>query len=114
MTGWATSGVGNFCNSNPAVICLLAARIDDTTVENRLNSPFYDLGTWVFHGTGFTGARGVVQQYFTNTFGNNTTQYRAARINDATVPALPIVGVALIGSSLVVGGLIAIRRKRDD
>ena len=111
VTGWTGSG-SFWCNSNPAVVCSLAMGMDEATVDPRINSSFYDLGTWTFHGTGFR-ATAYINSYNTNNFGNVTHLQKGFLKRDGTVPALPILGVALLGSSLVAGGVAAIRRRRD-
>jgi hypothetical protein len=109
VTGWTVSGRW-WCNSNPAIICSLAMLIDEATAQARFNSTFYDLGTWYFHGTGFT-SQAFVHSYNTNNFGNFQWIYQAGRNTDTTVPALPLLGLALIGGSLVAGGVVVARRR---
>ena len=111
VTGWTVSG-NEWCNANPPIICSLASRINEETQKAPNPSSFYDLGTWFFHDTGYT-ATPYVRQYFTNSFGNNMSQQRAFQVNDSTVPTLPIVGLALLGGSLVAGGIAATRRRQD-
>ena len=111
VTSWTVSG-NEWCNANPPVICSLASRINEETQKAPLPSSFYDLGTWFFHDTGFTSVP-YVRQYFTNNFGNNMNDEAAFLVNDATVPALPLVGLALLGGSLVAGGIAATRRRKD-
>ncbi len=85
--------------------------MDQASVDPRFNSEFYDLGTWSFHGTGFT-ASSFISSYFTNNPGNSSMWVRGFAAQDGTVPALPLLGVALLGGSLVAGGVAALRRRR--
>ncbi len=110
VTGWTITG-SFWCNSNPGIICSLAMGVDEDTADPRFNSEFYDLGTWTFHGTGFTGVP-FISSYNTNTFGNTAMWVRGATDQDATVPALPLIGTALLGGSLALGGFTALRRRR--
>ncbi len=110
VTGWTTSG-SFWCNSNPSVLCGLAQLMDEATVDGRFNSEFYDLGTWTFHGTGFT-ASPFISSYATNAPANTTMWIRGVRAQDGTVPALSLFGVATLGASLVAGGLTALNRRR--
>jgi hypothetical protein len=84
---------------------------DEATTDPRFNSSSYDLGTWYFHGTGFTSA-GFIDSYSASDAGNVVKLYRGARRNDASVPALPLFGAALIAASLAAGGATALLRAR--
>jgi len=108
VTGWSNSG-SQWCHSIPAVICTLADRMDQATTDPPIESEFYDLGTWFFHGTGFTSVP-FLEQYFSTSFGNNQFTFRAPVVNDTMVPAMEILGIGILGLSLVTGGAIAIRR----
>jgi hypothetical protein len=83
---------------------------DEETTEPRYNSEFYDLGTWSFHGTGFTAVP-FVGSYFSSDVGNQTYWVRGFEKRDGTVPALPLVGVIVLGLSLVAGGVAASGRR---
>jgi hypothetical protein len=109
VTGWTITG-SFWCHSNPAIICTLAMGMDQDTVDPRNNSSSYDLGTWSFHGTGFNGAP-FISSVFTSDVGNTTMWVRGFEKRDGTVPALPLAGVALLGGSLVAGGIAALRRR---
>lgn len=110
ITGWTITG-HTWCNSSPAVVCALAMLMDETTTDPRFNSAFYDLGTWSFHGTGFTSIPWV-HSYFTSSFGNNQRWMRGGIAETFSVPALPLLGISLLGSSLAIGGIALFRRKR--
>jgi hypothetical protein len=115
-TGWSVTGA-QWCNSEPiAVICTFADRMDEDTVdppdEAAAFGGAYDLGTWYFHGTGFT-SQGFIQQYFTTDFGNNMFIYRGNLVRDGTVPALELLGIGVLGLSLATGGAVALRRKKN-
>lgn len=112
ITGWTVSGRW-WCNSAPAIVCSLAMLIDQQTTQARYNSAFYDLGTWNFHGTGFRSLP-FIHSYNTNDFGNFEWQYQGSTRRDGTVPALPIVGLTLLGGGLLVGGVAAMRRRGAD
>jgi hypothetical protein len=109
ITGWTISG-SQWCNSNPAIICSLAGRLDEVTVDPPFDSPFFDLGTWSFHGTGFTSVP-YVSRYNTNDPGNTMFRRRGELLRDATVPAIPIVGIALIAGSALAAGALALRKR---
>jgi hypothetical protein len=109
VTGWSISGQ-TWCNSDPAVICSLAMLMDQETVDPRFNSTSYDLGTWSFHGTGFTSVP-FIGSAFTSDVGNQTYWVRGFEKRDGTVPALPLVGVLVLGGSLIAGGVAAARRR---
>lgn len=115
VTGWSVTG-RVFCHSTPGVICTLAQFASDTTADPRNNSAFYDLGTWSFHSTGLISGPPVafINSYASNgVFGNTSWVFRGFRVNDATVPALPVMVVALLGGSVAVGGIVSIRRRRE-
>lgn len=109
-TGWSVTG-NQWCHSIPAVICTFADRMDLATTDPPLESTFYDLGTWYFHGTGFT-SQAFIQQYFTPSFGNNQFIFRGAVVRDGTVPALQLLGIGVLGLSLATGGAVALRRSK--
>jgi hypothetical protein len=111
VTGWSITGQ-SWCNSNPAVICTLAMLLDEATIDPRFNSGFYDLGTWSFHGTGFTSIPWV-HSYFTNSFGNNQRWLRGGIAETFSVPALPLLGLAVLGTSIAVAGFTLAMRRRD-
>jgi hypothetical protein len=71
-------------------------------------SSFCDLGTWSFHGTGFTATPFVVA-YDSSAFGNTSYAYRGARALDTTLPLLSAPGVAALGVLLAGGALMALR-----
>lgn len=107
VTGWTLTGQF-WCNSNPALICALLGAMDEVTTEPLFNGPLFDLGTWSFHGTGFT-ATPYVTTYATTSFGNLQNYFRGERMDDVTVP---IAGIAVLGlaGALVVGARTALRR----
>ncbi len=110
VTGWTNTG-SVWCNSSPAIICTLAMWMDDATSDPRFNSEFYDLGTWSFHGTGFTAAP-YIDSYNTNSFGNTERWLRGIRLQDPAVPGLAALGVGLLGASRLLGGWIALASAR--
>jgi hypothetical protein len=109
LTGWTISGT-HWCHSSPAVICVLGDRVPDDSSDPFLESGFYDLGTWTFHGTGFT-ARPYIFQTFEDQPGNMSYRFSGYEVLGGTIPALPAVGLAVLGGSLVLGGLAALRRR---
>jgi hypothetical protein len=111
VTGWSITGQ-TWCNSNPAVICSLAMLSDQATIDPRFNSPAYDLGTWSFHGTGFTSIPWV-HSYFTSNYGNNQRWLRGGIAETFSVPALPLLGLAVLGTSIAVAGFTLAMRRRD-
>ena len=111
--GWTITG-GNFCHSIPSYICTLAQRADLATVPTPLISTNFDSGTWVFHGTGFTsdGFISFTSTTQPGTFGNANTWLRGQTDNDATVPAIPLLGIGAIGVSVIAMGIATARRQR--
>jgi hypothetical protein len=111
VTGWTLTG-GFWCHASPTFICTYASGVDLATVDPIFSSAFYDLGTWAFHGTGFTA---VPYIWFTPlpvamSIGNAQYQLRG-RLSAGLVPALPVLGVALLGASLLLAGA-RLSRKR--
>lgn len=112
VSGWTNSGTF-WCNSSPAVVCTLAMGMDQDTADPRFNSAFYDLGTWSFHGTGFSASPNVVLSYFSSNFGNQQLWVRGGESQDGTVPVLPLAGTLILGGSLIAGAAVALRRRRN-
>jgi hypothetical protein len=111
VSGWTITG-STWCNSNPGVICVLGMMADQATTEPRFNSTFYDLGTWSFHGTGFTSVP-FIGSTFSSDVGNQVYLVRGFATRDGTVPALPLLGVVVLGASLIAGGVVAARRSAN-
>ncbi len=109
VTGWTITG-HEWCNSNPGVVCSLAGRMDEVTTDPVFDSEFYDLGTWTFHGTGFVTVP-YVFRYNTSDFGNNQHWRRGFSEQDATVPVVPLAGLALVGGSIAAVAVGALRRR---
>lgn len=111
ITGWSITG-GIYCHSSPSFICGYASSVDLATVDPAIRSPFYDLGTWSFHGTGFTAQPFVwfVPPPANMSVGNASYQVRG-RLSGGLIPALPVLGVALLGASLLFAGA-RLSRKR--
>lgn len=110
VTGWTISG-SVWCNSSPGVLCALGMFADEQTTDPRFNSEFYDLGTWVFHGTGFTSVP-YVDSYNTSDFGNVLKLYRGGSSRDPTLPAISWLGTLALAGSLVAGAVAALKRAR--
>lgn len=113
VTGWTATG-GFWCHSSPSNICTFAQGMDLATAEPQFASPFYDLGTWHFHGTGFTSLP-FVQQVAppaSMSVGNVQFQLRG-RVRAGLVPALPVLGLALLGASLLLAGAWLLRTTRS-
>jgi hypothetical protein len=109
LTGWTITGA-TFCHADPAFICSLAVGENLGSVDPDLRSTFYDIGPWTFHGTGFTSNPFV---FFTSTTqGNSQILLKGALDPNATVPALPLLGVGALGASLFAMGVAALRRRR--
>jgi len=108
VTGWTISG-SFFCRSDPAVFCTIASGVDDATVDPPLRSAFYDLGTWSFHGTGFTATPFVYNRF---TFGGNEQWILRGGQRDRFLPALSQRGLAALAACLLVLGALASRRPR--
>jgi hypothetical protein len=104
VTGWTVTG-GIWCHSSPSYICSYAAFSDLATIDPSLRSPLYDLGTWTFHGTGFTASPFIYFQGTPAMMTAGNAQYQLkGRISAGLIPALPVLGVALLGASLLFAG----------
>jgi hypothetical protein len=111
LTGWTISGSW-WCHASPAFVCGLAGgQTDLESQDPGLDSAFYDVGTWTFHGTGWT-SRPFLQRTHDEPGGNDSYWLRGALVTDGTVPALPAMGLAVLGGSLVLGSLAALRRRK--
>ncbi len=110
LTSYSTTGA-LFCNANPAFICGLATGVQLTSVDPPLRSSFYLTDPWTFHGTGFRSATFV---FFTSTLpGNSSVIIKGVLSPNATVPALPLLGLGALGVSLFVMGVAALRRSKS-
>ena len=104
VTGWTVTG-GFWCHASPTFICNYARGADLVTSEPIFNSPFYDLGTWTFHGTGFTAVPFVWFNPPPANMSTGNAQYQLrGRLSAGLVPALPVLGVTLLGASLLFAG----------
>ena len=111
VTGWTVTG-GFWCHSDPTLICTLARGSDLATFPPQFHSSFYDLGTWAFHGTGFTSVPYVHQIAGPSSMSVGNAQYHLkGRLSAGLVPAIPVLGVALLGASLLFAGA-RLSRKR--
>jgi hypothetical protein len=111
VTGWTITG-GAWCHSSPSYICSYSVGKDLATVDPPLLSSFYDLGTWSFHGTGFTSVPWVHQVAPPTSMSIGNAAYTVkGRLSAGLVPALPVLGVALLGASLLFAGA-RLSRKR--
>ncbi|MCH2173949.1 hypothetical protein MK489_24475 [Myxococcota bacterium] len=111
---WSITG-GIWCNSNPTYICDLAQVQLNATVPAELLSTDYDIGRWVFHGTGFTQpdeTDGFIWRTGPTAPGNIRYWIRGEGDQDGTVPALPLLGLGTIGVSVIAMGVASIRRNR--
>jgi hypothetical protein len=111
VTGWTVTG-GFWCHSSPTFICTYASGSELATVDPIFTSPLFDLGTWTFHGTGFTSRPFV---WFVpppaNMSTGNASYHLRGRLAAGLVPALPVVGVALLGAGLLFAGAHISRRR---
>jgi hypothetical protein len=111
VTGWTITG-GAWCHSFPSYICSFSVGSDLATVDPPLLSPLYDLGTWTFHGTGFTSVPFVHQiAPPASASVGNAAYHLKGRLSAGLVPAIPLLGVALLGASLLFAGA-RLSRKR--
>lgn len=111
LTGWTVTGA-TFCNADPSFICSLAVASQLVSVDPALRSGFYDLGPWEFHGTGFQQSPFV---FLTATIPGNVQIFlRGVLEPNAAVPALPLLGLAALGASLLAMGVAGLRRQRDE
>ncbi len=112
VTGWTVTG-GFYCHSSPTYICTYTGVPDLMTMDPMLPSPFYDLGTWTFHGTGFTSVPFVQRVAAPTSLSMGNAQYwLKGRLSGGFVPALPLLGVALLGASLLFAGARLSRKRR--
>ena len=110
VTGWTVTG-GAFCHAGASYICSLLDAIHDETVDPVLVSDNYDIGSWTFHGTGFT-ATPFVHETGASTLGNLQWLLRGTLAQDGTVPALPLLGIGAVGVSVFAMGVASLRRRR--
>ena len=113
VTGWTITG-GTFCYATVSYICSLALAIHNATVDTVLSSDNYDIGTWTFHGTGFS-ATPFVHETGTAGLGVGNLQWllRGAEVADGTVSALPLLGLGAVGVSVLAMGIASLRRYRE-
>jgi hypothetical protein len=100
VTGWTLSG-SVFCHSNISYVCGVIGLLESGTVDPMLRSPFYDLGTWTFHATGFT-ATPFVHEQVAPSF--NRSWILRGRRDEFFLPALPGAWSALGAGALLAGG----------
>ena len=114
VAGWTITG-GTFCHAAPSYVCSFALVAHDATADPPFNSTHYDIGTWTFHGTGFTANTEAGWIYFTSTsgIGNQMILLRGAQRQDGTVPALPLLGIGAVGVSVLAMGVASVRRRRE-
>jgi hypothetical protein len=108
VTGWSITG-SFYCHSIPVSICAIASGMDLATVDPPLLSPFYDLGTWSFHATGFT-ATPFISNYLTTPPGGNQQWILRGRHQEHFLPLLPAAGVFAVAGGLLVLGARRSRR----
>lgn len=113
ITGWTQTGTA-WCQATPGIVCTLAGYPGELqTVDPSsllLRSDFYDLGTWVFHSTGFT-ATPFVQWRYTQTPGSNVQAVlRGRALPIATTPALPLGAALLLAGGLALASRTRMRR----
>ncbi len=111
VTGWTVTG-GAFCNAIPSLICALANLVQMETADPVPSSTNFDLGTWVFHGTGFTHPGGYIDFTAPTTIGNHLVFLRGQRNQDGTVSVLPVLGIASVAMSVLALGVTAVRQRR--
>ena len=111
VDGWTITG-GTFCFAAPSYICSMADAAHEATADSFLNSTHYDLGTWAFHGTGFTHPEGFVQRTVEDP-GNMQWYVRGGEAQNGTVPALPLLGIGAAGVSVFAMGVASMRRRRE-
>jgi hypothetical protein len=110
VTGWTITG-GFWCHSSPTFMCWLTVGADLATTDPVLHSNFFDLGTWSFHGTGFTSVPYINEYPSPTSMTVGNAQYLLrGRLSAGFVPAVPVVGVALLGASLLLAGARLSRR----
>lgn len=106
VTGWTVTG-SVFCQSNTPIVCTAVGLMNLATVDSVLYSPFYDLGTWTFHATGFT-AGPFIHQNFSHG-GNNAWIFRGRR-DERFLPLLPSGWLILSAGALLAAGAAWARR----
>ncbi len=106
VTGWTVSG-SVFCHSNIPYVCSAVGLMDLATVDPLLYSPFYDLGTWTFHATGFTATPFVYKRFGPG--GNSSWIFRGRR-DERFLPLLPSGWLILSAGALLAAGAAWARR----
>jgi hypothetical protein len=109
VTGWTVTG-SEWCRSSFPVVCTLAGFPQRETVDPQNHSSFYDLGTWSFHGTGFTSQPFIYLDH-ADGVGNSSYRYSGTRGPQVLVPALSLLGAA--GAALALAGAAAVLRSRQ-
>ncbi len=113
LSGW-TATASAWCNSRsmPAMnFCGSAGLMFQETVDPPPGSSFYDLGTWTFHGSGFTSVP-FVSGYLPSGSGNVMLRYRGALAAAITVPTMPVAGVGALGALLLGAAASVFARRR--
>ncbi len=110
LSDWTLTG-GTYCRAVPTYLCGYASALNLGTVDSEVYSDEYDLGTWTFHGTGFTGNGYIYRTAVEGGLGNLLWFLRGAKVKDGTVPALPLLGVGAVAVGVFALGVVSIRRR---
>jgi hypothetical protein len=109
LTGWAATGA-DYCRSTPPFVCTFIQRIEDGSVSFPLPSTTYDLGTWNFDAAGDFEGSPYIQGTQDGGIGNSLVFVRG-QFTGASLPALPIVGLAALAGALAIAGARSALRK---
>ena len=113
LGGWTATGLA-FCIASPQTICTAGAQIPhgQTVPVPPVNSPTYDLGTWVFDSEGdFEAASTYIWGTFNGGVSNQQSLLRGVFVGGG-IPALPLLGLGALAVSLVAVGARATLRRR--
>ena len=110
ISTWTAKG-GTYCNSEPTTICDTAFFAQDDTVPTPITSNRYLWHVWAFHGTGFRAEPFIARTTDNQSIGNSMTIGRGNVGPDATVPALPLLGIGAVGVSVIAMGMASLRKR---
>jgi hypothetical protein len=104
LSAWQITGF-LFCLSSPVAICNENGFSHGTTIPQELPSTTYDLGTWNFDSTGdYEATTWYLRRTSNGGLSNQSSLYRGA-FHGASLPALPLAGVAALALGLAaIGG----------
>ncbi len=100
VTGWTVTG-SFFCHSDPSYLCNFLEAMDLATVDLPQYSSFYDLGTWTFHGTGFSATPFIHSRLPPPNNAYNSAWILRGRQLTGSVPAVSSFGILALSGAFV-------------